>query len=173
MPRKPTVPLPWGGHQHAIHVARYWGWVDVRGADECWPWLASRRDKGYGQFYWFGHNEKAHRVAFSLAYGYWPENALHTCDHPWCCNPGHLYEGTIAQNNADMARRGRHWRQARPALVPRGEWHHGAVLTEDDVLTIRERAAAGVSQYVLAEEFGVAQSTIWRVIHRLLWRHVP
>lgn len=35
--------------------------------------------------------------------------ANHGCDNPPCCNPspGHLYEGTPAQNHADMALRGR------------------------------------------------------------------
>src|SRR5438067_6003425 len=28
---------------------RFWGKVDLRGPDECWPWLASLHSAGYGQ----------------------------------------------------------------------------------------------------------------------------
>lgn len=52
-------------------------------------------------------NESAHRFAFYLARGFWPENARHTCDIPLCCNPDHLLEGTPLQNTQDCAHRGR------------------------------------------------------------------
>ncbi|WP_428999621.1 hypothetical protein [Stenotrophomonas maltophilia] len=32
----------------------------------------------------------------------------HSCDNPGCCNPGHLFLGTQAQNLADMRAKGRH-----------------------------------------------------------------
>jgi hypothetical protein len=52
---------------------------------------------------------KAHRVAWTLANGPIPAgmHVLHTCDNPPCCNPGHLWLGTQADNMADMARKGR------------------------------------------------------------------
>lgn len=37
--------------------------------------------------------------------------ALHRCDNPPCCLEDHLYEGTHAQNMADMVRRGRSTRK--------------------------------------------------------------
>jgi Pectobacterium phage endonuclease len=174
MPRHAIKPLPWRGHQHAAHVDRFWSKVAVGEPDACWPWMASRRDKGYGQIAWFGGVEKAHRVAFVLAYGYWPENALHTCDHPWCCNPGHLKDGSIAENNRQMANRGRHWQQAYPSLVRRGERHNMAVLTEDDVLTMREAfAGGGVTRKELAVRFGVSLGHVQSLIRRRTWKHVP
>lgn len=43
---------------------RFWSKVDVRGADECWPWTAyADRERGYGQF-WNGEwLVGAHRYA--------------------------------------------------------------------------------------------------------------
>jgi hypothetical protein len=49
----------------------------------------------------------AHRFAFFLTHGYWPENARHTCDIPLCCNPDHIVEGTQADNVQDCVKRHR------------------------------------------------------------------
>ena len=161
-------------HPHATQLDRFWSKVTIGGPDDCWPWHASLRDKGYGQLWWDGQPaRKAHRVAFFLVYGYWPENALHTCDNRRCCNPAHLYDGAISDNNRDMASRGRHWQQAYPSLVRRGERHVMAVLTEDDVLEIRRAYAAGeATQYELADRYGVHQYTIWCVVNGRTWRHI-
>jgi hypothetical protein len=51
----------------------------------------------------------------------------------------------------------------------RGEAHHATTLTDVEVATIRVRyAAGGVSQRVLAAEYGVHQGTIWRIIHHIV-----
>ena len=51
----------------------------------------------------------AHRLAWEMVYGPIPEGmqVLHRCDEPRCCNPGHLFLGTAAENMADMRRKGR------------------------------------------------------------------
>jgi hypothetical protein len=73
-------------------VDRFWSKVDVRGPDECWPWLKSVMSSGYGQFYLDGGPKLAHRVAFVLAGGVIPEDyeVDHTCLFILCCNPRHL-----------------------------------------------------------------------------------
>jgi hypothetical protein len=53
----------------------------------------------------------AHVLAYRLAFGHPPPDKpciLHVCDNPSCCNPAHLWAGTAADNNVDMARKGRH-----------------------------------------------------------------
>lgn len=98
-----------------INADRFWAKVDIRGKDECWPWLASFFTGGYGCFN-VGSRKTgdktptgAHVVAFTLHNGYPPQEGnlvRHTCDHRWCCNPYHLVEGTYAQNSEDMVGRG-------------------------------------------------------------------
>jgi hypothetical protein len=45
-------------------------------------------------------------------------------------------------------------------------------LTEADIPHIRARAAAGESQGVIAEDFGVCQQTISHIVRRSTWQHV-
>lgn len=53
-----------------------------------------------------------------------------------------------------------------------GERNPRAKLTEDDVRAIRRAAADGVSQYVLARQYGVGQSAVSRIVLRKSWRNI-
>jgi len=150
---------------------RFWAKVDKSsGADSCWEWQASLRDKGYGQFCWKGRPLKAHRVAYELAIGQIPEGmcVLHKCDNPGCVNPAHLWLGTIADNNADMTNKGR--RVSTPQL---GEAHWHARLTTEDVIAIRQEYASGIPQGTIAQKYGVGRNNISMIVTRSNWRHVP
>ena len=60
----------------------------------------------------------------------------------------------------------------RDGTNPRGERNGHAVLTEKDVLEIRRRyAAGGVTQQALADEYGMARSSIsgYTTGHRWGW----
>jgi len=88
----------------------FWDRVDVRGADECWPWTACRNQvTGYGRVSFRGNYYHTHRLAFSLSRGNPPSGlcVLHHCDNPPCCNPFHLYVGTHGDNARDRENRGR------------------------------------------------------------------
>lgn len=57
--------------------------------------------------------------------------------------------------------------------LPRGEAVRRAVLGEQQILEIRTRLAAGQSTRSVADVFGVASSTIWKIGQRRTWRHIP
>lgn len=75
---------PWPG--------RFWEKVDRRGDGECWRWLASLNDGGYGQISINGRPHRAHRVAYELVRGPIPDGLVidHECRNRWCVNPWHL-----------------------------------------------------------------------------------
>ena len=144
-------------------AAHFWERVDASGGpDACWPWTASRFDTGYGCVWAAGKARKAHRVAWSLVNGEIPAKVriLHTCDNPPCCNPGHLFAGSSRDNTADMLAKGR------------GNRHGRRVLTEPQVLSIRERYAAGATLKELGVEHDVSHVAIWKVVKRETWKHV-
>lgn len=146
---------------------RFWAKVDIRGEDECWPWLGSRdaEPKNYGRFW---PHLRAHRVAFELAHGSIDPDllVLHSCDNPPCCNPKHLSQGTNADNMVDMYRKNRF-----PVVRGRGEKANARTkLTQAKADDIRLRAARGETATVLADEFGVARATVEAVIKGVTWQ---
>ena len=74
---------------------RFWAKVDRRGPDDCWEWLASKQNQGYGQFGAGGRARGmvlAHRMAYELANAPIPAGLVidHLCRNRTCVNPSHL-----------------------------------------------------------------------------------
>ena len=131
----------------AVTITRFWRLVDMRGRDDCWPWLGDQRD-GYGVFYYRQRMRGAHELALSFTYGEKRLASLdtcHSCNNPICCNPDHLRFDTRASNVRDMMRAGTHANGFRK-------------LTPHEVKTIRERRASGARQVDLAAQFGISQA---------------
>lgn len=97
-------------------IERFWSRVVRSDADACWLWTGRNRTTfGYGlmqgSIEYRKYGLMSHRISFALATGREPVGSvLHRCDEPLCCNPAHLYEGTAADNAADMRSRGRYRR---------------------------------------------------------------
>jgi hypothetical protein len=151
---------------------RFWVKVDKRGPDECWPWKAARFHMGHGAFRHDSKQKKAHRVAWEFTYGPIPAGTgyhgtcvCHTCDNPPCCNPAHLFLGSIQANTLDRDRKGRAARQS-------GEQHGMAKLTKVDVLRIFELRRQPLSQKAIAAEIGISRAYVSEILLGRKWTHL-
>ena len=145
---------------------RFWSKVAVGGEDECWLWKASV-NSGRGQFSTGGRPRKAHRLSYVHFYGPVPKGkeVCHTCDVGTCVNPKHLFAGTHAENMRDMKEKGR-----ANGGGPSGESHWNAKLSNEDVASIRARAASGEKHKEIARSFGVCNSTIGLIKAGKIWK---
>jgi hypothetical protein len=91
--------------------------IDIRGANDCWPWTGTRTRYGYGSIRLDKKTVSAHRAVFALTHTINDTMVVrHSCDNPICCNPSHLLAGTQQDNIDDMMKRGRYgrWRKREP-----------------------------------------------------------
>lgn len=156
----------------------FWSRVAIAGPDDCWLWKGSSNYFGYGQVSVGRRPQMAHRIALGLDLGRPVKTgslALHRCDNPPCCNPRHLYEGSAADNANDRVVRGRSNTEqlSRTRIergVARGERNPRAKLDRAKADEIRRKYAAGHgSQQTLANEYGVDQTLISRIVRGLTW----
>lgn len=146
-------------------VERFWERVEKSDSEACWLWTGTVHHGGYGQVHMSGGMRQAHRVAYELTYGPIPRGeghhgvcVCHRCDTPLCCNPSHMFLGTMADNVRDRDRKGR---QAS------GERNHSK-LTAAQVAHIR---LSTLSSRKIAPLYGVASGTIRAIRSGRKWRH--
>ena len=152
-------------------IERFWKHVNKKSDGECWEWEAGKDRQGYGRIGAKYKTYFAHRISWFIHSGEIPKgiSVCHTCDNRACVNPSHLFLGTQKDNMTDMTDKGR--RCPPPHVVGEKQGNHK--LTEKQVIEIREKHMPyKYSMYKLAEEYGVARGTIYRVIHYLTWAHV-
>lgn len=104
----------------------------------------------YGSLKWEGRMRRAHRLAWTVAFGAPPPGmcVCHRCDVPECINPDHLFLGTIGENNADARRKGR--MRYVPLFGPSNgksklSWEQVLVVRSDSRPSVEIAAALGVS----------------------------
>jgi hypothetical protein len=119
----------------------------------------------------------AHRLSYEMHCGAIPHGLIvcHRCDNPPCVRPDHLFLGTHKDNTQDMIAKGRSaggFGSNGVIHVFHGEANHAAHLTDAQVREIRRLHASGVQQVTLSTDFNVAIATIYRIVHRITWRHI-
>ena len=131
----------------------------------CVDWPFSMSSNGYGSVRRDGVTTAAHRHVLELAKTISPlkRDAAHTCHNRRCVNPKHLRWATRAENLADRGADG---------TAQRGAQGPSCVLAEDDVLKIREASKVRGVMPRLAEQYGVAYSTIYAIHRRRSWQHL-
>lgn len=171
---------------------RFWEKVDRRSTNDCWIWRAHGMPQGYGHFQIGDRPYRAHRVAWQLTFGEIPDGmcVLHRCDMPPCCNPDHLFLGTVAENNRDAADKNRtakgnrngaythperrpkgktHGMYGRPGMRIFGEANASSKLSAQTISSIREHYGRGVTQKQLAALWGTSQANISRIVNHQAW----
>ena len=118
----------------------------------CQVKTTNRNRAGYSRITVDGRQVYAHRLVWEHHNGPIPDGMVvcHRCDNPPCCNPDHLFLGTIADNNADM------WAKGRGVLTP-PTWRK--IHTEDHG-DIKARYAAGQSKQQIADAYGVTRQAV-------------
>lgn len=128
--------------------------------NECWEWPNATAPNGYGRQAYEGRAQYVHRLSFRAFNGPIPagHNVCHRCDNPPCWNPAHLFAGSTATNVQDRDDKGRGYR---------GERHHSAKLTAEDVREIR---ASGLPGPQLARQYGVKFASIYKILGVIILR---
>lgn len=145
---------------------RFWRHVKIGAPNECWPWNAGTFPDGYGRFA-ITHSRGivAHRFAWIETRGKIPNGlrALHTCDNPPCCNPGHLFIGTNKDNTQDCIAKGRF---NAPKIKPtyRGKnWR--TKISIEQVGEVMSLHASGESNAAIGRKFSVTRQAIRYIIN--------
>ena len=127
--------------------------ANIERGDGCWEWHGGKV-RGYGKYY----GAWAHRTAYERACGPIPDGlfVLHKCNNPGCVRPDHLFLGTQADNMKDAASKGRMGRHMRK-LLP------------ENAYAILWRTAFGETHKKLADEHGVARTTVMDITTRKNW----
>lgn len=181
---------------------RFWEKVAKGDPDDCWLFLGTKNNKGYGMLQrkvaGVSGKRLAHRISFELNVGPVPADlcVLHQCDNPPCVNPRHLFLGTKKDNVDDMIAKGRkvvgfnsgpdHWMRRNPERIIRGPAHPRfgkpgilrgetmgtAKLTDAKVREIYALRLRGMSCPAIGKRYGVDQSTVWDIVKAHYWTHL-
>lgn len=142
-------------------IETFWASVDKTSDPQgCWLWCGFKDFEGYGYVKKWGKRLRVHRLAYLLTGHTIPEGLIlrhseHCVGKRHCCNPDHLTPGTVTDNTLDRFRDGTM------------TW---AKLTAEQILDIRARV--GQTRKEIADEFGVNETAISKIILRQRWKHI-
>lgn len=155
-------------------ITEFWNRTSRVGA--CLHWTGALKPGGYGNAYYGGKMQGAHRVAFILAHGPIPPDTdvCHSCDKFYpvgdityrrCVDESHLFLGTRAVNMRDAVDKGR---------TRRGSKTKTSLFTEGRVIEFREefKTYSGTLAAFSAEH-NVNRGTMGSLLYGKSWAHVP
>lgn len=149
--------------------SRFWAKVGRGEDDSCWEWRGATV-VGYGVLNISGKPHYAHRLSWEIHVGAIPNGlyVCHSCDNRRCVNPRHLFLGSLADNMADMAKKGRaFWKNKR------GEAHNCSRLKEEDVVAIRKSyRKGGITQKELGVQYGISHGHVSNIVLGRAWSHI-
>lgn len=133
--------------------------------DDCLIWPFATTKAGYPMVWSKGKFTVASRVLCEMVHGAPPtadHQAAHSCGkgHHGCMAKRHLSWKSPAENGADKVLHGTSIRWSR---------NPNCVLTEQDVRAIRGLGGK-ITQVEIARQFGVAQTTIGKILRREKWQ---
>lgn len=137
--------------------------------EECLIWPFARGSKGYGTIHLDGKYKIVSRFVCEKAHGSPPtpsHEAAHSCGmgHMGCVHPGHLSWKSMLENEADKLKHG---------TIRRGERHGNSKLSIEDVRRIRVMSSEGMTQFKIADRFGINQATVSEIVNRKAWSWMP
>jgi hypothetical protein len=140
--------------------------INVDLVSGCWNWTGYIMKNGYATIGVHHAKILIHRLSWVLFVGSIPLGlcVLHHCDNRKCCNWEHLFTGTNQENQDDCRQKGRHrWL--------RGELHPKRILTELEVIAIKQRhASTGESFTSISLDYpSVHKDTIRAILNNKSW----
>lgn len=137
--------------------------IKILDEDSCWEWIGHIQPKGYGIFDISGKKYLAHRLTYEIFIGEIPEYkcVCHKCDNRKCCNPKHLFTGTIQDNNRDRHEKGR---------TAKGEAIGSSKLSYEDITDIRLLASYNLKDKQIAEIYHVSRPLITMIRNGNRWQ---
>ena len=142
--------------QHISYIERFWLYTDKKSANECWNWIGTIINNGYGQFrYSTKERMSAHRYSYILHFGHIPDGMFicHKCDNPACVNPSHLFLGTHQDNETDKLTKCRNFHK----------------LTYEQA---REIKFGNASSKELSARFNIGTRNINHIRSGYTWKHI-
>lgn len=129
--------------------------IDEKG---CWNWIGVFAGGGYGRLRFHGKNIPSHRLSYILFKGEIPEGlwVLHKCDNKACCNPDHLFLGTVKDNVRDAMIKG--------LVNIKGVRNRFCCLTDEQVEELKALREEGKKYTTLARIFNCSEGHLRQII---------
>jgi DNA-binding CsgD family transcriptional regulator len=130
----------------------------------CWEWLGTIK-RGYGMLSVKSITKYSHRVSYEAFIGPIPSGmcVCHKCDNPGCCNPDHLFLGTVLDNMTDMVSK------SRSAIGSRSS---NAKISEQTAMKVMSLLYDGRTSVDVARILNLTKHTVRHIKHGRAWSHI-